>query len=55
MDKLKKKMVFRAWKQLKKRKLKLLKSILARKLKKESALLSVFLVQMRLNSSSIGL
>ncbi len=55
MDAFKKKIVFKAWKQLKKRKIKLLKTILNRKNKKEKAFLSVFITQLRINARNIGL
>jgi rubrerythrin len=57
MDKMavfKKRAIFKAWKQLKKRKLKLLKAILSRKNKKEKAFLSVFLTQLRINTRNVG-
>jgi hypothetical protein len=51
----KKAAILKAWRQVKRRKMKLLKSLLLRKSKKERALLSVFLTQMRVNCSTLGL
>lgn len=55
MDLFKMRQVFKAWKAIKKRKLKILKSILNRKGKKEKAFMSVFLTQFRLNSRNLSL
>ncbi len=52
MSKIKK--VFAAWKQLKKRKLKLLKDILKRKTKKEKAFLSVAITQWRITARMVA-
>ena len=47
--------VLRGWRQVGRRRAKLLKGLLGRKARKERAMLSVFLTQMRINCSSIGL
>jgi len=47
------KRVFKAWKLIKKRKIKLLKAILKRKNQKEIALQSVFLTQWRITTRNI--
>lgn len=55
MDHYKLRAVFKAWRAIKKRKAKLLKTLLLRKSKKEKVLLSVFMTQIRVNSRNIGL
>jgi hypothetical protein len=55
MRKFKLQQIFKKWKQLKKRKEKLIKTMLGRKVKKESAFMSIIMTQWRVTASHLKL